>query len=49
MAANPVTLAELALTTRDEILEKIVKNLIRESRAMATVPFVNKNVLSVIS
>lgn len=47
MANNPITLAEFALTTKDEILEKFVKNLIRQSKAMGSVPFVSKDVLSV--
>src|SRR5512146_3246532 len=49
MANNPITLAEFALTTKDEVLEKFVKNLIRVSKAMGTVPFVSKDVLSVVN
>lgn len=49
MANNPITLAELALTTKDEVLEKIVKNLIRESKAMSTVPWVSKDVMSLVN
>lgn len=44
-----VTLADVALTTKDELLEAFVKNLIRNSKAMGTVPFITKNVLSVIN
>ncbi len=46
---NPITLAELALTTKDEILSKFVKNLIRQSKAMGTVPFTSKNVVSLVN
>ncbi len=49
MASNPVTLADFALTTTDKVLEKIVKNLVRESKAIGTVPWVSKNVMSVIN
>lgn len=47
MAENPITLAEFALTTKDVVLEKVTKNLLRESKAMGTVPFINRNVMSV--
>jgi hypothetical protein len=49
MAGDVVTLADVALTTQDKVLEKFVKNLIRQSKAMGTVPFVTKNVLSVVN
>lgn len=44
-----ITLADVALTTKDEVLESFVKNLIRTSPAMGTVPWVTKNVLSMIN
>lgn len=46
---NPVTLAEFALTTTDKVLSKFVKTLIRESKAMGSVPFMNSDVLSVVN
>lgn len=44
-----ITLADLALTTKDELLESFVKNLIRQSPAMSSIPWVTKNVLSMIN
>ncbi len=49
MAGEVITLADVALTTKDKVLEKFVKNLIRESKAMGTVPFMTRNVLSVVN
>mgnify|MGYP001578122845 CR=1 FL=1 len=49
MASNPVTLAEFALTTKDKVLEKIAKNLVRESKAIGTVPWVSMDVMSVVN
>lgn len=44
-----ITLADVAMTTKDEVLEAFVKNLIRQSPAMGTIPWVTKNVLSMIN
>lgn len=44
-----ITLADVALTTKDEVLEAFVKNLIRQSPALGMIPFVTKNVLSMIN
>lgn len=44
-----ITLADVALTTKDELLEGFVKNLLRQSAVMGEVPFVTKNVLSVLN
>src|SRR5512146_286855 len=44
-----INLADVALVTKDEVLSKFVKNLIRESTAMGTIPWTTKNVLSLIN
>jgi len=49
MAGDVVTLGDFALTTKDEILGPFVMNIVRESRIMAEIPFVTKDVLSVLN
>lgn len=44
--SGPVTLEDIALNTTDKTLEKLVKNMLRQSKAIGTVPWVTKNVLS---
>jgi hypothetical protein len=49
MAGDVITLADFALTTKDEVLGPFVMNIVRESKIMADIPFVTKDVLSVVN
>ena len=46
---NPITLAEFALTTKDDVLAGFVMNIVRDSPVMANIPFVTKDTLAVVN
>ena len=49
MAGEVITLADFALTTKDELLGAFVMNIVRESKILANIPFTTMDVLSVLN